>query len=195
VEGVTPRRQAAFVEKGARRSLQVVVLVRKGVHPNIVIPLLSEEAGEGAEGGAVNNNTKSPSLNGERYVRIIEQKLLRGRFAVSGRSTSRRQGPVRLVHDRATPHTSRVFSEFAARNGMETVVLPTKAADLDPLDYGVFGGVKTRWLRQVEAGNLGWEDQCKVLIQQLEEANADAAIAMLPKRIKMCIKAKGSHFE
>lgn len=42
---------------------------------------------------------------------------------------------------------------------------------------------------------LGWEQQCTLLIQLLQQADVSAAIKALPSRIQRCIAAKGSRFE
>ena len=103
--------------------------------------------------------------------------------------------PVRVVHDKDPTHAAKSTSVFAANHHMELIELPARAPDLDPLDYGVFGGVKLEWMRRVSKEALTWEAQCDLLIELLQKADATAAIKALPSRIQKCIDIKGAHFE
>ena len=57
----------------------------------------------------------------------------------------------------------KAFTAFAAEERMHVVPLPAKGADLDPLDYGVFGAVKSEWLRRVTRERHSWQQQCQLL--------------------------------
>ena len=85
--------------------------------------------------------------------------------------------------------------KYASEHNIVLITLPARAADLDPLDYGVFGAVKKEWRRRVAKERLGWEQQCTLLIQLLQQADVSATIKALPSRIQRCIAAKGSRFE
>jgi hypothetical protein len=78
---------------------------------------------------------------------------------------------------------------------MQLIELPARSPDLDPLDYGVFGAVKREWQRRVSKAQLSWSDQCSLLIELLEQADASAAIKALHNRIQKCKSAAGFHFE
>lgn len=93
------------------------------------------------------------------------------------------------------PTQPKAQSPSYCRLGVEVLVLPTKAPDLDPLDYGVFNNVKHAWQRVVQRDRPGWEEQKSLLVRLLKEFNADAAIKQLPSRIQKCIDAKGCWFE
>ena len=78
---------------------------------------------------------------------------------------------------------------------MHGELLPSHSPDLDPLDYGVFGPAQRKLDRAMERRRMSWDEQCSFLEQAIKEANVDAAIEDLPRRIKKCIAAKGWHFE
>ena len=100
-----------------------------------------------------------------------------------------------LVHDRHPVHTSKAFKEFASSHGITVELLPPKSPDMCVLDYGVFAGVKNKWRRAVEKGQLNWRQQCQELVKIIQETNPDPYIKALPSRIARCITAGGAHFE
>lgn len=135
------------------------------------------------------------ALTSASYCRYVLTALGKREGKMGKRKRSSPRHPVRLVHDRDSAHTSAETAAFAARHGIELLLLPARSADLDPLDYGVFGAVKQAWRRRVQKERLDWEAQCALLIQLLQAADASAAITALPARIQKCIAARGGHFE
>lgn len=182
------------------RSFMVSCTVRLG-QPNLVVALPTpEEKYERAKKkkGSVWVNPKptaSSPLTAESYCRLVLQEVAKAGAKVgSGRRRPRGQ-QVRLVHDRDSVHTSEAASAFASSHGIELIELPPRSPDLDPLDYGVFGGVKKAWYKQVSREQMSWDKQCQLLIKLLKEADASAAIKSLPGRIQKLIAAEGGRFE
>lgn len=192
IRGQTPRPCKGFVTKKDRASFTVAVFVRWG-HRTVVVPI-EDEASEGGSGKG-SKRTTSPEMTAARFERIVEENLLRGRSESGGRVVATRRLTLKLCLDRDPSHTAKRTVAFLAQHGVEVLVLPTKAPDLDPLDYGVFNNVKHAWQRVVQRDRPGWEEQKSLLVRLLNEFNADAAIKQLPSRIHECIKAKGSWFE
>ena len=141
-----------------------------------------DEAAQGWEG-----SRKSYSVSGKLSTELCIKILRENVFTRSSQLT--------LVHDRASYHTSKAFTAFAARSNINAKLLPPRAGDLDPLDYGVFSNVKREWRRQVQRLGLDWKGQCYLLIELLQDFDADASIRALPHKINACIKAQGRHFE
>lgn len=178
----------------------LAVCVQLG-QPNLVVRLPApEEKYERAKKkqGSVWYNPKpatSSPLSSSSYCRLVLIPLAKagGKMGHGKRCSPRH--PVKLVHDRDSVHTSGETAKFAGAHGIELVQLPARAADLDPLDYGVFGAVKREWRRRVHMEQLAWEAQCSLLIQLLENADVTAAIEAFPSRIQKCLEAEGGHFE
>lgn len=171
--------------------MKLSVFVRMG-HKPIVVEVHGGPSTQMDAAGAGGSSSEEERWNGERYASIVQEHLLGGRG-----STVRalRSGEVRLVHDHDSAHTSRLFSQFAEKNGIDVFLLPAKGADLDPLDYGVFGCLKQQWERRVLEERLAWKQQCQLFIHMLEAFDPTACIAALPHRIQLCIAAHGWHFE
>ena len=174
--------------------------VRLG-QPNLVVRLPTpEEKYKRAKKkkGSVWVNPKpaaSSPLTSSSYCRLVLTPLAKtGDKLGPGKRHSPRH-PVKLVHDRDSVHTSGETAKFADAHGIALVQLPPRAADLDPLDFGVFGAVKREWRRIVLMERLDWEAQCSLLIQLLQNADASAAIKAFPSRIRKCLEAEGGHFE
>lgn len=159
----------------------------------IVVPLDSEAAGSSSS-----SSEKVQALNAKRYIEIVQGAIAKPR-PVIGSQVLRRRGVgsagVRIIHDRSKVHTSKAFTRWAAEEGIDVLLLPTKGADLDPLDYSVFGAAKNMWLKAVQAGNMGWEEGRQLFIDMLEGSNPSRAIDELPERMQWCIKKEGWHFE
>ena len=106
-----------------------------------------------------------------------------------------RRQTLKLCLDRDPYHAAKRTVAFPAPHGVDVLVLPAKAPDLDPLDYGVFSNVKRAWQRVVRRDRPGWEEQKSLFVRLLNEFNVDAAVKQMPSRIRKCIEAKGRWFE
>ena len=126
---------------------------------------------------------------------MIQENYKVGRGHADGRVYSTRNFVLKLLCDRASPHTANTFRSWCSQNRVELLLLPAKAADLDPLDYGVFNNVKHAWCRAVQQDKLEWGEPKQLLVQLLQGASANAAIMQLPSRIQKCIASQGKHFE
>lgn len=200
IAGRTPRPARRFDDDQERRSIMLAVCVRLG-QPNMVVQLPTPEEKydrSKKKKGSVWYNPKpatSSPLTSSSYCRLVLTPLAKaGDKMGTGKRRSPRH-PVKLVHDRDSVHTSRETAKFAEAHGIKLVQLPARAADLDPLDYGVFGAVKREWRRRVHMERLDWEAQCSLLIQLLVNADVSAAIKAFPSRIQKCLEAEGGHFE
>lgn len=172
-------------------SAKLLVFVKMG-RPPIVVDLRYSGLGTADSPIIVGSGSGDYGWNGERYRDAVAYHLLGER---PGHPARRIPGGLSLVHDRDPAHTSIVFKTYANDNGINVVTLPPKAADLDPLDYGVFGLVKRQWEREVMVGRLGWEGQVQLAIRLLQAFDPSATIAALPHRMQQCIAANGWHFE
>lgn len=99
------------------------------------------------------------------------------------------------MHDRSKVHTSKAFTKWASEQGIDVLLLPTKGADLNPLDYSVFGTAKKKWLKAVQGSSMGWEEGRQLFIDLLKGSNPSKAIEQLPGRMQWCIQKEGWHFE
>lgn len=171
--------------------MKLVVFVKAGLSPIVARTDGGGDAATGAADAGASSNSGS-TWGAQRYTSLVEQHLLSHH---SSRRLLLRPGGIKLLHDRDPAHTANAFTNWAASKNMQVVALPAKAADLDPLDYGVFGPVKTAWKRQVMEQHMTWQQQCDLLVQLLHDYDPTAAIHQLPSRIQRCIDADGWHFE
>lgn len=187
VSGQTPRHMKAFVSKGERKSLTIVVFVKYGMKP-IAVPMDADWVREAAGCGE-----KAAPLNNKSYKHIVSTVLVRPIPLGKARALRCSLGDVKLMHDRATPHTSKEFSMFASSKLAQCLLLPVKGADLDPLDFGVFNNVKNAWLQFVQRGGVRWEEARQHMLTLLEEFDPNHVIKSLPDRIHTCIEVEGRH--
>jgi len=179
------------VPRVASQTIKLLVFIKSGRLP-IVVDLRYSGLGTAASPVVQGSGSGEMGWNSGRYIAAVRYHLLGERVDLPPR---RVPSGLRLVHDRDPAHTSSAFTDFASQLGITVVTLPAKAADLDPLDYGVFGTVKRAWERQGEEGQLDWDAQCQLAIRMLEAFDPAACIAALPHRMQQCIAAQGWHFE
>jgi hypothetical protein len=187
--------QQPFVPRKEHTSFMLAVFVKIGQKPIVVNVRQRMAPGQSAAPGPSSKaraTAEKVTWCGARYIEIVRDHLLSHR---ANRFLRQRHGGVQLVHDRDPSHVCKAFAAFAAEERMHVVPLPAKAADLDPLDYGVFGAVKSEWLRRVTRERHSWQQQCQLLVELLEGFHPDGIIAALPHRIQRCIAADGWHFE
>ncbi len=184
------------MSKGERRTLTIAVFIKWGYKP--VVVALPDRAKKGSSQGSGSSNGVSCStaaLNTAIYKEIITNHLLNGRPMTAAGRTSRGSTDLKLMHDRHPAHASKDFQSFVSSNLFTAELLPAKAPDLSPLDYGLFPVVKNKWRRQVQQHRLSWPDQCSLLIELLSNTHVDKIIEALPGRVQQCIESGGNHFE
>ena len=108
----------------------------------------------------------------------------------------RHRGQRRFVwHDRARQHSAKLTKAWLEQHALEGIMLPARSSDLDPLDYGVFGGAK-RWLRhRLHAEGVSWDEACRDFVARLRSIDAGAVIRELPLRLQTCVQSDGNHLE
>lgn len=103
-----------------------------------------------------------------------------------------------VMHDNARPHIAKVVQDFLKSEGIKVVMVPTRSPDMDPWDYGVFGGFKQSLFRDSRKRKMDWDQQCQEAVKRLKELDKtklDNAIDELPLRMQACIDVKGQHIE
>ena len=196
IKGLTKRGQKPFVTKGNRRTMTVAVFIKYGHRPVVVVlPPRPKQGGKSAADDGSSTRGSSAALTTDTYREIISKHILTGRKGATGGMYSTRTTEVNLLHDRHPAHTSKAFQSFVSANFITAELLPAKAPDLSPLDYGLFPYVKNAWRREVQAARLGWDAQCTRLVELLSQANVDSFIMSLPGRIAKCLESGGQHFE
>ena len=97
---------------------------------------------------------------------------------------------MQLVHDKAKIHHTKPLTEAP----WQPVAHPPRSPDMMPLDYGIFGTVKTRLQREVPRGAT-WEHKVQLFKKILGEAPFKRTIEHFKLRMEACIESKGWHFE
>lgn len=191
IPGITARPAQPFVPRHHSTSAKLLVFVKMGQQP-IVVDLRYSGFGTTDSPFQVGRGSGEYGWSGERYKSAVAYHLL---GQLTDHPPRRSPRSTYLVHDRDPAHTSNMFKDYASAANINVALLPAKAPDLDPLDYGVFGLVKRQWEREVMGKGLGWEAQVQAAIRLLREFDPTACIAALPHRMQQCIVADGWHFE
>lgn len=195
IVGKTPRPKAIHVSKSDERQSWLGVTIIKYGEPTVVIPARTPKDRYGYTTWAKKEKPGDQAeLTGPVYRKIIKGHLRPGcNLTDPAKQPPRRK--INLLHDRDTAHTSKTFLKFAVDYNINAKLLPPGSPDLDPLDYGVFGPAQRKLDRELELRAMTFEEQCSFLTEAIKQANSDAAIMDLPRRIQRCIAAKGWHFE
>lgn len=195
VAGAKAPRGKVDVSKRKRRKLTVMMVVRLG-QPNFVVPLSGSKY-EGMPELPSYTNEKGASTND---LTAKEYAVKLGEYVSHVKAHSPRQGRSRarvlqVYHDRDSAHGGPRIRKACADLGLQTAYLPARDADLNPLDYGIFGAVKSAWHKRVEEERIGWDESCKLFLDMLQEVDAETIIRALPGRMKACIAKNGWPFE
>lgn len=176
--------------------MTVAVFIKYGHRPVVVVlPPRPKQGGKSAADDGSSTRGSSAALTTDTYREIISKHILTGRKGATGGMYSTRTTEVNLLHDRHPAHTSKAFQSFVSANFITAELLPAKAPDLSPLDYGLFPYVKNAWRREVQASRPSRAAQCTRLVELLSQANVDSFIMSLPGRIAKCLESGGQHFE
>lgn len=128
---------------------------------------------------------------GEEYLHAVQKAF---ENSVHHNTRGERSRMV-LLHDRDPAHKDSIVSSWCKSQGITIELLPQRSPDLDPLDYGFFGGVKAKLDKADQRQKLGWGPKCSELLKSLEAQPAAATIGELPLRWQACIQAGGRHFD
>lgn len=102
-----------------------------------------------------------------------------------------------VVHDRDPVHRSTLVQEHATHlQGMQKglQLLPPRSPDMQPLDYGIFGTVKTQLDRLVGL-RADWSVRATTFMRLIREASIHRTIDQFPLRLQACIQAGGKHID
>ena len=183
------------VPSNKRRKLTVVMVVRIG-QPNFVVPLSGSKY-EGMPELPQYTNERGQATHdftAKEYADVLKAYVSHVKAHAPRQGCSRAR-VLQLYHDRDKAHGGARIRKACADLGLRTEYLPPRDADLNPLDFGIFGAVKSAWRKRVDEEQLGWDESCKLFLKMLQEVDAEPIIRALPGRMKACIAAKGRPFE
>lgn len=143
----------------------------------------------------VNGSKECDSLGAFEYIHVLDT-LIKHFYRLS---PSLRGNPsFAVMHDNAKPHIAQAVQDHLKAEGIKVVMIPTRSPDMDPWDYGVFGGFKQSLFRDSRKMAWSWDQQCQEAVKRLRELDKtklDNAIDELPLRLQACIDVKGQHIE
>ena len=141
------------------------------------------------------NGAKGPkpatSMGGEEYLHFV--KAAWEGFMQQPAFRRIAKGAV-LIHDKSRIHTSKAVQQGLADMGLAYMVQPPRSPDLMPLDYGVFGGMKSQLARAARRFKT-WEETVQAFKGMLLAFDPRATIAQFKLRIDKVIEMKGKHIE
>ena len=197
IPGAMPPPSAFHVPSNKRQKMTVGVVARIGCSPVVTVLTGSKFPSAPALKQYYTKKEHKPSsdLTGQEYADMLLGAVPRLTSA-GGRGGHYTRSAARwLLQDRDPAHKSSEAHAAAASLGVQIVQLPTIAADLDPLDFALFGAVKQDWRKRSVVEGWSWDEQCLQFIRMIEESDMDARIRALPARMQACIESKGQKFE
>ena len=135
---------------------------------------------------------KGKTITGKYYKEEILKKLVSD-LKMARPNTGLRG--LKLLHDNAPAHKSKLVTEYLAEQNFETLPHPPYSPDLAPCDFYLFPYLKKQLAgrRFDTAGALGSAIfQC---LNHLTENDFKQAFLQWIDRLKRCVQAKGEYFE
>lgn len=108
-----------------------------------------------------------------------------------------------FMHDGAPIHVTqpvrsfldRHFSGWIGRGFGAIIAWPPRSPDFNPLDYFVWSHLKNHVNRRKPRGIRGLKQKISIAINQIPGVFIRNAIRGIERRIDLCIRAEGGHFE
>ena len=105
-------------------------------------------------------------------------------------------GDWELQQDNAPSHVSKSTIKFFKKSGLRLTGWPPHSPDLNPLDFACWGAAS----RKLAGNHFPTEQLLKVAVVQawnevITPQFCEGAVANVVRRCKMCVEAKGGHFE
>lgn len=135
---------------------------------------------------------KGKSVTGNMYANDILPKVFKHYETQRPRTGTR---GIKLLHDNAPAHTSRVVTEYLRTNKLETLPHPPYSPDLAPCDFWLFPKLKAhlsgkRFQSRHAVGSAIFQ-----YLNTIPKMEYKAAFTDWIKRLKKCIHFKGEYFE
>lgn len=142
------------------------------------------------------------NLNGDMYYDFLENTL----HEILGNISLRRRRNMFFMHDGATPHYTRTCrtwlhnhypNRWIGRGADAPIKWPARSPDLTPLDFTVWSYLKSRvYNTQIDTIEQLREkiDQEFTMLQN-DEGILQGIQRSLKKRLRLCIRENGGHFE
>lgn len=199
IRGLTPEPTVFYSDSSKGHSLKLAVAIMLGYAPYVKI--LTGSKYDGCP--PLKTYTKTAGDRDVVYTGMSSQEYIDFLVEALAHFEALRQGlmqspSLRIVHDRARPHTAKATTEWAARVGVQILTLPPRSPDLDPLDYGVFGSFKAKLFSDARVGRKqpwDWNKMCRKAVKRMRKFCADEAIMQYPRRVRACIAENGCHIK
>lgn len=197
----TPER--LFMPKNKKKVLNVIVFINLK-HGVFVKLLTGSDTGGSAHLNSLLPHDKYVNKKGKAAARMTTQeyedcvKAAVAHYtpaAQAGACFARRVGRFVLVHDRSTCHTREGTIKLGARRSeamLTAMLAPPRSPDLMPLDYTVFGTVKSKLLRELQHLDT-WKEKASRFVELLQGFDCNSAIKSFPRRLQQILLVKGEH--
>ena len=177
-------------------------MVRRFIHEKYKQKFLTEKktGGGGSVGiwGCIHKNgvgacqIYSNRMNGALYIQTLENYLLPSiQLLVPDPQNT---GSYTYQQDNAPCHRAKIFKEWLEENRIVTTDWPAYSPDLNPIE-NIWSHID-RQLHDVEMNSL---EECGDKIQEVYNSIPVSMcrnlIESMPRRIKMCFRARGGHFK
>lgn len=195
IRGLTMDPQHFYVDYKNRKALKVACAVMLGAPTKSYVKELTGTQYEGCPDIDVykkptEEDVDYTGLSAPEYKAFLQCALDHFNRQVPG---LKRNPKLRIIHDRAKPHTSQVVTQWASEQRIKVHVLPPRSPDMDPLDYGIFGPFKI-WLQRSSARHgWTWDEKCQKAVAYLKSVDVGPTVKQFPQRLRACIEADGHH--
>lgn len=131
------------------------------------------------------------TINGPSYATTIENL----RKSIVEKRRGKLAKGIFLLHDNATPHTSKVSKAAIQKAGFQILDHPPYSPDLAPSDYFLFGPLK----KSLRGRRFLDDEEVKAAVKSFFDAQEEtffkAGIASLEKRWNLCVNINGDYVE
>jgi hypothetical protein len=131
------------------------------------------------------------SMGGEEYLHFIKAAWVHFNKV---RDFRNRRSEALLVHDRGTPHRSKVVKQWLEEISLKAELMPPRSPDLMPLDYGIFGTCKTDLDRRPPKP-FAWEARVARFKDLIAQAPVKQTVGVFEKRLSAVVRAGGGHID
>ena len=137
------------------------------------------------------------TVNGERYLKMLDEYLLP---ELKKRHMLHK---VTFQQDGATPHITVPVKNFLVQNFQNLIISrgfelkwPPNSPDLSPLDFWLWGTIKSKAYKSGRPNNiLELKQRIVSAFSDISADNCSSAVAAFLVRAEICQEVKGDHFE
>jgi hypothetical protein len=132
---------------------------------------------------------KSSKFNGDYYIDNILVAISDWRRLTQGT----RQNKLWIHADNARPHTTKVSTDYIARNEMKTATHPPYSPDLKPFDSFLFGNVKGKLMGYQAGSAAEFLVRIQVILTEILRETLNTVFLEWMQRLEKCLDSDAEY--